>query len=136
MFVLFNVYVSTVCYCLAGVIKDDDDDYSLMWIAVIGRRVDSGLRGTGGRGEVAEWAWSQRLDALSLIQLAGSGSTCLLLSTTTEPHHIHLAPISHLSTLIPRTYCSDRGGSVVEWLACWTQAQKGPGSNRSRGAVG
>jgi len=22
------------------------------------------------------------------------------------------------------------------WLACWTQAQKGPGSNRSRDAVG
>ena len=27
------------------------------------------------------------------------------------------------------------GGSVAEWLACWTQAQKGPGSNRSH-AVG
>ena len=27
--------------------------------------------------------------------------------------------------------------SVAEWLACWTQAQKGPGSNRtSRNAVG
>ena len=24
------------------------------------------------------------------------------------------------------------GGSPAEWLACWTQAQKGPGSNRSR----
>ena len=22
------------------------------------------------------------------------------------------------------------GGSVAEWLACWTQAQKGPVSNR------
>jgi len=29
-----------------------------------------------------------------------------------------------------------RGGSVAEWLARWTQAQKGPGSNRSRDAVG
>ena len=29
-----------------------------------------------------------------------------------------------------------QGGWVVEWLACWTQAQKGPGSNRSRDAVG
>jgi len=29
-----------------------------------------------------------------------------------------------------------RGGSVAEWLACWTQALKGPGSNRSRDAVG
>jgi len=29
------------------------------------------------------------------------------------------------------------GGSVAEWLACWTQAQKGlMGSNRSRDAVG
>ena len=27
------------------------------------------------------------------------------------------------------------GGSVAEWLACWTQAQKGPGSNRSHDAV-
>jgi len=28
------------------------------------------------------------------------------------------------------------GGSVAEWLACWTQAQYGPGSNRSCDAVG
>jgi len=28
------------------------------------------------------------------------------------------------------------GGSVAEWLACWTQAQKGAGSIRSRDAVG
>jgi len=27
-------------------------------------------------------------------------------------------------------------GSAAEWLACWTQAQKGLGSNRSRDAVG
>ena len=31
---------------------------------------------------------------------------------------------------------SSWGGSVAEWLACWTQAQKGPGSNRGRDAVG
>jgi len=29
-----------------------------------------------------------------------------------------------------------KGGSVAEWLAYWTQVQKGPGSNRSRDAVG
>ena len=29
-----------------------------------------------------------------------------------------------------------QGGSVAEWLACWTQAQQGPGSNRSQDAVG
>ena len=28
------------------------------------------------------------------------------------------------------------GGSVAEWLACWTQVQKVPGSNRSCDAVG
>ena len=28
------------------------------------------------------------------------------------------------------------GGSVAEWIACWTQAQKGPGSNCIRDAVG
>ena len=28
------------------------------------------------------------------------------------------------------------GGSVAEWLACWTQALKGPGSNRSRDVAG
>jgi len=28
------------------------------------------------------------------------------------------------------------GGSVAEWLACWTQALKGPGSSRRRDAVG
>jgi len=28
-----------------------------------------------------------------------------------------------------------QAGSVAEWLACWTRAQKDPGSNRSRDAV-
>ena len=28
------------------------------------------------------------------------------------------------------------GGSVTEWLACWTQVQKGLGANRSHDAVG
>jgi len=29
-----------------------------------------------------------------------------------------------------------KGGTVGEWLVCWTQAQKGLGSNPSRDAVG
>ena len=33
-------------------------------------------------------------------------------------------------------YDGTLGGSVSEWLACWTQMQKGPGSNRSCDAVG
>ena len=28
------------------------------------------------------------------------------------------------------------GGSVAEWLACWTEAQKGPSSNHSCDTVG
>ena len=31
---------------------------------------------------------------------------------------------------------TNMGGSVAERLACWTQAQKGLGSNRSRDAIG
>ena len=33
-------------------------------------------------------------------------------------------------------YYYTQAGSVAEWLACWTPAQKAPGSNRSRDAVG
>ena len=36
----------------------------------------------------------------------------------------------------PITFQTATSGSVAEWLACLTQAQKGPGSNRSRDAVG
>jgi len=35
----------------------------------------------------------------------------------------------------PRFVHHGKGGSVAESLACWTQAQKGPGLNRSRDAV-
>ena len=28
------------------------------------------------------------------------------------------------------------GGLVARWLACWTQMQKGPGSNHSHNTVG
>ena len=49
--------------------------------------------------------------------------------------------LAHSSNLIIYTFVlatgsrEMAGGSVAEWLACWTQAQKGPGSNRSRDAV-
>jgi len=33
-------------------------------------------------------------------------------------------------------YGRAESGSLAEWLACWTQAQKGLGSNRRRDAVG
>ena len=35
-----------------------------------------------------------------------------------------------------KTQLCVQGGSVAEWIACWTQAQKGLGLNRSRDAVG
>jgi len=35
-------------------------------------------------------------------------------------------------SIVRRT--GELGGSVAEWLACWTRAQKGPGSNRSHDA--
>jgi len=48
--------------------------------------------------------------------------------------------LDQISNLVRRTHYSTTlgqvGGSVAEWLACWTQAQKGPGSNRSCNAVG
>ena len=51
----------------------------------------------------------------------------------TIPYHtINLTENCHFDTTTVLFY---RGGSVAEWLACWTQAQKGPGSNRSRDAV-
>jgi len=37
---------------------------------------------------------------------------------------------------VPKLRLVPMGGSVAEWLACWTQAQKGLGSNRSLDAVG
>jgi len=55
---------------------------------------------------------------------------------------------SQLVLIVPRIYFSSicdkqylvttevSGGSVAEWLACWTQALKGPGSNLSRDLSG
>jgi len=38
--------------------------------------------------------------------------------------------------VLAHVLCLFVGGTVAELLACWTEAQKGPGSNRSRNAVG
>jgi len=46
----------------------------------------------------------------------------------------HAAYVNYY-VLIFRFIVFDGGGSVAEWLACWTQAQKGLGPNRSRDAV-
>jgi len=34
--------------------------------------------------------------------------------------------------VIVTPWFGSQGSSVAEWLACWTQAQKGPGSNSSK----
>jgi len=41
-----------------------------------------------------------------------------------------------LANKVDCEYGPREGGSVAEWLACLTQAQKGLGSNRIRDAVG
>ena len=65
-------------------------------------------------------------------------------STDSKIHNVERFGIAYLPK--PAAYCRNRckssnssclwGGSVAEWLACWTQAQKGQGSNRSRDTVG
>jgi len=53
--------------------------------------------------------------------------------------HRYSASLSQLAILrfcVLSGFLLYEGGSVAEWLACWTQAQKGLGSNRSRDAVG
>ena len=42
----------------------------------------------------------------------------------------------YMEVYIRKCICTTGAGSVAQWLACWTQAQKRPGSNRSRDAVG
>jgi len=46
------------------------------------------------------------------------------------------AGIRLIDHMYARIYVATSGGSVAEWLACWTHAHKGPGPNRSRDAVG
>jgi len=48
-------------------------------------------------------------------------------------------PVQHAAASSPRAFDHNSyhlAGSVAEWLACWTQAQNGLDSNRSRDAVG
>ena len=40
------------------------------------------------------------------------------------------------TTVLVRTVLFSMPSSGSEWLACWTQVQKGAGSNHSRDAVG
>jgi len=54
-------------------------------------------------------------------------------SSVKTAERMELVSAWELSSTYPILWC----GSVAEWLACsWTQVQKGPGSDRSRDAVG
>jgi len=85
------------------------------------------------------WQRPFTVEIYSLISLS-----CLLLRTQiigpfcpSQSRYCRLQPASS-----PRELVCHVGSHIVicypvaEWLACWTQAQKGPGSNRSRDAVG
>ena len=53
---------------------------------------------------------------------------------------LSVCQLAHLRNHVQTTYrlqsAIAKVRSVAEWLTCWTQAQKGPGSNCSRDAVG
>jgi len=65
--------------------------------------------------------WPAGLLLSALLAGAPTASRCELMEET------------QLRLYVVRTIVS---GSVAEWIACWTQTQKGLGSNRSRDAVG
>jgi len=85
------------------------------------------MRGEFAPGSVEGISTSERIKSLSTsrriyIYTASEKETPLLLLWLRLTHF--------------RNYSSDVGGLVAESLACWTEAQKDPGSNRSRDAVG
>jgi len=58
----------------------------------------------------------------------------MIITSNIKKYYCRYQPIGSVVN-IPK-YPAVKGGSVAEWLACWTQALKGSGSNRSRDAVG
>jgi len=82
----------------------------------------------------------EQIEVMKLEGYGGSMCNKHVHSTMTRSIHFHclIGVINKPTTddlLLSPAY-RRMGGSVAEWLACWTQAQKGPGSNRSRDAVG
>jgi len=58
-------------------------------------------------------------------------------NTTGSTHLLRQVSVRNVSTRPSYVHvCSPVNGSLAEGLACWNQAQKGLGSNRSRDAVG
>jgi len=63
----------------------------------------------------------------------GTGDGFLALPLTHQSKQFFVASWKSVNII---TFVASSGRSVADWLACWTQAQKGPRSNRSRDAVG
>jgi len=76
--------------------------------------------------QVTLWHVSSRSDVATLR------TAIHLLLTYTDGHdRDHTRPPSRHTCCTGITHTQQRG-SAAEWLACWTQAQKGPSSDRSR----
>ena len=69
--------------------------------------------------------------AAIILPMLGYFSTLRSFALITEQISLLAAVVGILCRVLDQL-----GGLVAEWLACWTQAQKGPGSNRSCDAVG
>jgi len=78
-----------------------------------------------------EVIWLRLLRSLMFVLRAGEQNA---LAFTPEQYLVTERHTGNVC-LITDDYLS-MGGSVADWLTCWTQAQKGPGSNRSHNAVG
>ena len=71
------------------------------------------------------------------VQQVGEGAGVRVDVRLSGQHHLRVdgqrTRLDAAARIPRRTY--NNGSRVAEWLACWTQAQKGLGSNRSRDAV-
>ena len=89
------------------------------------------------RADPADFVWSGPVGPV-WWNLAITGRLWIVAGTRamlSSDWHRHRLIISQKNIgLMPVS--SHLGGSVAEWLVCWTQAQKGRESNRSRDAVG
>ena len=99
-------------------------------------KVNAGLAESSGR--LLLGIWRDSLHVTCGLTACTPGSTPG--PTLGNEYGKTLIYVTHLQgaqvTLIVVIYFQTQGGSVAEWLARWTQAQLGPGSNLSRDAVG
>jgi len=74
--------------------------------------------------------------SLAAAAAAAAAAACIGVASYAAAAHVLAPPLSTSNSLFFFYHTLEpMGGPVADWLACWTQAQKGPGSNRSRDAV-